>query len=258
MSTPSLHSASVATSVPSTSTIASRKKSAGCCDVDPQPGGIDGLHQVDDVGFVEPPAEVPFGGGVGDAHGAEGIEIDLVVAAQLDVLEMSAAGEDVEGDVQDMVGFVIGEMALEEMELGVDGGDQAGAPCQQEHGADAAGGEAVDALAEFVVDVAGGDHGDIAFGFGAIGDAVEDPPPPSLQELLVASVGLGALASGGLPRDNDHHSKPSVAWKNADPIPIYILPRSRGFFECFPGFRPGLTIYHACLGSRGCCGVSDC
>ena len=30
---------------------------------------------------------------------------------------------------------------------------------QQEHGADAAGGEAVDALAEFVVDVGGGHHG---------------------------------------------------------------------------------------------------
>ena len=70
------------------------------------------------------------------------------------MFETSAAGEDVEGDVQDMVGFVIGEMALEEMKLGVDGGDQAGAACQQDHGTDAAGGEAVDALAEFVVDVA--------------------------------------------------------------------------------------------------------
>ena len=91
--------------------------------------------------------------------GAEGIEIDLVVAPQLDVFEASAAGEDVEGDVQDMVGFVIGEMALEEMEVGVDVGDQAGRACQQQHGTDAAGGEALDALGQFVVDVAGGDHG---------------------------------------------------------------------------------------------------
>ena len=72
----------------------------------------------------------------------------------------------------------------------VDGGDQAGAACQQEHGADAAGGEAVDALAEFVVDVGGGDHGDFAFGSGAIGDAVEDPPPA----LLAGASGCAPLA----------------------------------------------------------------
>ena len=101
----------------------------------------------------EAAAEVPFGGGVGDALGAQGIEIDLVVAPQFDVLEALAAGEDVEGDVQDVVGFVIGEMALEEMEVVVDVADQAGAASQQEHGADAAGDEALDALGQFVVDV---------------------------------------------------------------------------------------------------------
>ena len=224
--------------MPSTSTIASRKKSAGCWDQTRSRAVLMASIKSRTSDSLEPPAEVPFGGGVGDAHGAEGIEIDGIVAAQLDVFEAAAAGEDVEGDVQDMVGFVIGEVALEEMELEVDGGDQAGAPCQQEHGADAAGGEAVDALAEFVVDVGGGDHGDIAFGFGAIGDAVEDLPPTSLQELLVASVGLGALASGGLPRDNDHHSKPSVAWKNADPIPITFFQDLGGFSSIFPAPGP--------------------
>ena len=36
----------------------------------------------------------------------------------------------------------------------------------QEHGADAAGGEALGALGEFVVDVGGGDHGGFALGLG--------------------------------------------------------------------------------------------
>ena len=57
---------------------------------------------------------------------------------------------------------------------------------QQEHGADAAGGEALDAIGEFVVDVGGGHHGLIAFGSGAILDAVEDPPPAFAEEPAVA------------------------------------------------------------------------
>ena len=117
----------------------------GLLGIDAEPGGVDGLHQVQDVGLAEAAAEVAFGGRVGDAHGAEGVEIDLVVAEPLEVLEASAAGEEVEGDVQDVVGLEIGEVALQEVEVVVDGGDQSGAAGDQEQGADAAGGEALDA-----------------------------------------------------------------------------------------------------------------
>ena len=205
----------------------------GLLGPDPQPGRVDGFHQGDDVGLPEPTAEITRGGGVGDALGLEGIEEDGVVAEQLDVLETATAGEDVEGDVQDVVGFVIGEMAFEEMEVGVDGGDQAGGARQQHHGADAACGEAVDALTEFVVDVAGGDHGDFAFGCGLIPDAEQDLPPALSQELSVAFSGLPALASGDFLRDNHHHSKPSVAWKNEDLLNSYIFPRTPEVFESF-------------------------
>jgi hypothetical protein len=84
-----------------------------------------------------------------------------------------------------VVGFVIGEVALEEMDVVVDGGDQAGPPGHQDQGADAAGGEAVGALTELVVDVGGGDHRGLAFG--ARGDAVQQPPLPSSQEFPVAA-----------------------------------------------------------------------
>ena len=109
------------------STVASREEVGGLLGVDAQPGGVDGLHQVQDVGLAEPAAEVAFGGRVGDAHGAEGVEIDLIVAEPLEVLEAAAAGEEVEGDVQDVVGLEIGEVALQQVEVVVDGGDQAGA-----------------------------------------------------------------------------------------------------------------------------------
>ena len=65
-------------------------------------------------GFGEAAAEVPFGGGVGEPLGAQGVEVDLVVASQFEVFDAFAAGEEVEGDVQDVVGFVIGEMPLED------------------------------------------------------------------------------------------------------------------------------------------------
>ena len=69
-----------------------------------------------------------------------------------------AAGEEVEGDVQDVVGFVIGEMPLEDMEVVVDVADQAGS-AREEHVADAARGEVLNAIGEFVVDLVGGNHG---------------------------------------------------------------------------------------------------
>ncbi len=198
--------------------MASREEVGGLLGVDPQPDAIDRLHQGEDIVGVEPPAEVAFGGRVGDAHGAEGIEIDRVVAPPLDVLEPPTAGEDVECDVQDVVGFVIGDMAFEEMEVVIDGRDQAGPLGHQEHGADAAGGQALSALAEFIVDVGGGDHGDLALRTGEIGDAVEEPPPTLLQETSVAiSIGL-ALAFSVLLGESSSHSKPSVAWKNEDPF----------------------------------------
>ena len=184
---------------------------------------------VQDVGLAEAAAEVPFGGRVGDAHGAQRVEIDLIVAEPLEVLEAAAAGEEVEGDVEDVVGLEIGEVALQQVEVVVDGGDQPSALSEQEHGADATGDEALDALAQFVVDVGGGDHGRLALGLGARGDAVEEAAPPLLQDPAVALLGLGALESGGLGRDNDHHSKPSEGWEDADLTHPAFFQDLRGF-----------------------------
>ena len=56
---------------------------------------------------------------------------------------------------------------------------------QQEHGADAAGGEALDAIGQFVVDVGGGHHGLFAFGPGSILDAIENSPLAFAEESAV-------------------------------------------------------------------------
>ena len=75
---------------------------------------------------------------VRDSFGSQSVEIDFVVAPQFEMFDPLTASEDIEGDVQDVVGFVIGKMDLEELKLGVDVADQAN-PGQQQHDTDAAG-----------------------------------------------------------------------------------------------------------------------
>ena len=89
----------------------------------------------------EAAAEVAGGGGVGDAVGAEGVEEGLVVAAQFDVLEAGAVAQGVVGDVEDVVGLVVGQVELEQVESLVDGLGQAEFADQELDGADAAAGD---------------------------------------------------------------------------------------------------------------------
>ena len=85
---------------------------------DPQPRFIDGdSSSRGHRPRSEAAAEVPGGGRVWDSFGSQGIEVDLVVAPQFEVFDPLAAGEDIEGDVQDVVGFVVGEMPLEQMRV---------------------------------------------------------------------------------------------------------------------------------------------
>ena len=102
----------------------------------------------------------------------------------------------------------------------IDVGDQPGAACDQEHGADAAGGEALDPIGQFVVDVGGGDHGALAFGAGPVLDAAED----------------SALALPERVEDIGFHSKASVDWDSEDVLLPPLFPDRPGVFELF---RPG-------------------
>ena len=90
--------------------MASSKKSGGCCLPDLEPGLIEDVLEGLDVVGGEASAEVAGGGGVGDAVGPEGVEEDDVVASQLDVVEAGAVAEGVVGEVQDVIGLVVGEV----------------------------------------------------------------------------------------------------------------------------------------------------
>ena len=96
-------------------------------------GAVDGIHEIQDVTPAEPTTEVARGGGVGDSLCIQGVEISLVVAEPFDMLKLGAAGQDVQGDVQDMVGLVVGAMVFEQMQVVIDVSDQSSPACQQEH-----------------------------------------------------------------------------------------------------------------------------
>ena len=139
---------------------------------------IDILECVDGI-FAEASTEIAGGGGIGNALGAEGVEEVDIVAAQLDVLEAIAVAKSVVGEIEDMIGFMVKHVNLEEMEFAIDGVDEADALGEEMKGADAAVADAVNTLGDFVVDVAGGEDWAIrAAGFGFI--------EPTLDTALVS------------------------------------------------------------------------
>src|SRR5262245_40766199 len=109
-----------------------------------------------------------------------------------------------------MVGFVVGEMPLEQVELAVDLLDEPDLLSQEEEGPDAPGTEPAGAPGRFVVDIGGGHHGYRPLGSGRIGEPFLNPPPPPLEESL--------LACRLLFSESRAHSKAPLSWNCEDVI----------------------------------------
>ena len=156
------------------------------------------------------------------------------------------AGEDIEGDVQDVVGFVVGEMHLEQMKIVVDVVDQAGLLSQEEHGADAAGAEPLDAIGQFVVDIARGHHGYGPLGPRRIDQSFQNSPSPLLR------VPLALLRASRFFRRVALTRKPPCL--GIVRMCSYLhYSKNTGAFEPFFRFSHRNSIYHACFGtSIGC------
>ena len=103
--------------------------------------------------------EVSRRGGVGEAARAQGVQQDLVVAQEFQVLQAGAAAHGVVGDSENVIGFVIGQVNLEEAELLVEGFVQAPVFDEPMDCPEAAAGDSAGALGDLVLDVAGGEDG---------------------------------------------------------------------------------------------------
>src|SRR5512135_8134 len=201
---------------------------------DPEAGLVDGVHQVQDVAPAEPPAEVSRGGGIGDPLGAQGIEVALVIASPFEMLELVSPGQDVEGDVQDVIGLMVRQVPFEELKLLVDRGDQPGPTGQQEHGTNTAAGQPPDPISQFILDIAGGDHGRFALRPGTIFDAAEN----------------SSLALTQFVQDIGIHSKASDRWNSEDLSLPPLFQETRGFSSFCSKFGPQSPIYHAWFRSK--------
>ena len=114
----------------------------------------------------EASAEVAGRGGIGNALGAQGIEKDVVVAAQFDVLQAIAVAQGVVGEVEDMIGFGIRQVDFEQVQLLIDGFNQPDVLGQFVEQRNAAAGGAINAVVEIEVEVTAAAQD----GLGAIGE----------------------------------------------------------------------------------------
>ena len=80
-----------------------------------QAGVIAEVEQDINVRGREAPAEVAGGGGVGEALRPQGVEEDFVLPPEFQGLQAGAATEGVIGDGQDVIGFVVGQVHLEQV-----------------------------------------------------------------------------------------------------------------------------------------------
>src|SRR5690349_9496394 len=108
MSMPALHSPWVGTSVPSRS-IKACAKNVGRL---PCPDALaDLVEQVDQgvhVFGMEAAAEIPGGSGIGNAAGTQGIEKDLVITAQFQVLQAGGVAQRIVGEIEHMIRLMVG------------------------------------------------------------------------------------------------------------------------------------------------------
>ena len=108
---------------------------------DPDVNLVDGLHEGLYMVCLETPAEVAGRGGVRDSLRPEGVGKDFVVAAQFDMFQALAAAEEVVGDVEHVIGFVVGLVNLQQVQPAVDGVDEPALPCEGVYRPDASAGQ---------------------------------------------------------------------------------------------------------------------
>ena len=104
---PCLHWPVVGTSVPSASRMARSKEAGGLVLPNADADIVIDVLQGVDVGHGEASAEIAGGGWIGDALGAQSVEIIDIIASQFDVLQTIAVAQGVEGEVEHMIGFGI-------------------------------------------------------------------------------------------------------------------------------------------------------
>ena len=106
--------------MPSVSIKASRQKAPGLLIPNSLPRCVGYLHQIEDIVLLKATGEVPAGGRVRNALGAQPIEEGLIIAPQFDILQPHSVEQRVVGQIQHMIALMIRKVLLKQMQPGVD------------------------------------------------------------------------------------------------------------------------------------------
>ncbi len=187
-----------------------REECFGLLPPDLQPRSVEDRLQAEDGCRVEAAAEVARRGRIGNAAGAQGVEVGLVVPQQFQVFQTGSAGQQVVGDREHVVGIVVGQMNLQQAEVAIDGLVQPEPLAQQMDGPDAAIGGCPHALSEFVVDVRGGHDRPVASSVVIFVQPPRDPPLASFDPFSY----LGTHSKTSLLRNWGRCSHPQYVGKH--------------------------------------------
>ena len=171
------------------------KKRFGLLPPDYAADAVEDRLRAEDGDLVEAAAEVAGRGRVGDAAGAEDIQVGDVRAEQFQVFQTPAPGQQVVGNVEHMVAVVVGEVEFQQAEMAVDRLGESELADQQVHGPDAAGGHGPP-IGDFIMDVR----------------RRHDGPVTATVNILVQAAGYLPLALCDLFAYLGIHSKTSVRW----------------------------------------------
>ena len=152
---PPLHSPKVGAIVPSVSIKASLKKPLGCCLQTRCRTVLVISIKSDDILLLKTTGEVPAGGRVRNALGAQTIEESLIIAPQLNILQPHSLQQRVVSQIQHMVALMIRKVLLKQMQPRVDFLPQ---PQLVDHQMDRADASAVDRpgfLGHLIMNIAG-------------------------------------------------------------------------------------------------------
>ena len=124
-----------------------------------------------------------------------------------------------------MVGFVVGQMALEQMQVAVDFLGELDFLSHQKDGADAPVAESPHAIGPLIVDIGRGQDGYRPLGSGRMVESLLDSPPSVLEGFL--------LACGAFFSDSGTHSKAPLLWNSEDVFSPTLFQKPAGFSSFF-------------------------
>ena len=96
------------------------EEAAALLTPDPQSRLMKSVHQFLNVTFTEPSTKVTRGCGIGNPLSSQGIRIGFVVSSQFEMFQAGASGEQVEGNVEHMIGFGIRHVKLKDGTAAID------------------------------------------------------------------------------------------------------------------------------------------